>query len=434
MSIGFGDALSLVSLGLDLLAKTEAAGEQFTFMHLRMTNIQQQLHRAKFIASNNKEESQIQKLAPELFIQARHCIDRLKEDLKKVEDILTKWANGEFGLGKDITLKYKKVSDFVNGVLKGGGDKLESLNERLGEHRDFLRDCVNDMNAAGIRELLKLATAAQAGGGGVQAPLKPIPATQHPHKKSPSPGPKQPAKLIFVDTHNVGRSVLAQSYVHLLEKWTLLTKNKWPVKTVASAGILVQHRAAYAKQISALLLQGPFKNLRKGNVPPTRSAIDALFLQKYFDYTYKPPIYKKAKERHSRGLPLDVFSGYDVILCFTNLEKQLLESLRDALDKTAPAWKKQNKRAKILLLGEFGGHAAAEIKEPLWDAGIAGKEGKATKYDKAEWEKGRWGAVVGNVKGCVKRFLEKECAWKVPGKEAGAMQGEKLKEGWMKEV
>ncbi|KPI39382.1 uncharacterized protein AB675_5149 [Cyphellophora attinorum] len=409
MSIGFGDAVAIVQFGLDLIKKTQDAGEQLEFMQLRMIGIHAQLVRARDIVSTKQHESKLQQLKPVIYEQARDAVARLEVDVNKVNAIMQQWVNKDVGIGV-MQWKYKIASDFFNGYLKGGGDKLEKLNKRLEQHQLVITGCVTDMVYHGVKELVRQKESPSS--------LKPKPVGR---PRSPSPTPAAtPTKIIFVDTHNVGRSVIAQSYLMLVREWTTRTKNVFKLTDFPSAGLLVTHRSAYAKQMASVLaaiLNCPYKRMLddKDGVLAGKTAVNALFDQKYFQYAYKPPLANAALNRKSRGLPVDIFSGYDVIFCFTRMERTILEALRDKLNKTAPAWRKQNKRARVEVLGEYGNHAQPEIFEVL-------RSGKKSDDEfKKEWEK-----VVGNVKTSVKAFLEQRTGWKTPKKEDAGLQGPKL--------
>ncbi|KAJ9634145.1 hypothetical protein H2204_006476 [Knufia peltigerae] len=397
MSIGFGDALAVVEKAIALYDKMTDAIETVQFMGIRLEGIRDQIMIAQRLVPDSKNDILL-KLDRDLYEMIKKTIKKIEVDAQATQVILDAWYGKKTGI-LDSTWRSKLVADVVNSLIKGKGDELKKLNQRLEEYQTSLNHFIGMVNTFYIKELIDRDTTNK----GKKLAVAGTPSAV---SRSPSPAKRQQYRVIFVDPYNEGRSVVAQSYLYLVHQWTVRTENYWPLNKWESAGMRVRARSAFVPQLQALGLSKPIQ-FADGNVPSSPNAIDALFGQPYFNYAYKEPIRQGAAKRLSRGLPVDIFDHYEFILVFTKEQQAILEALREHIARTQPKFKEVNQRARILLLGSYS--KAGQIYTP-----------SAT--GDAEELKKRWGKVINQIKGSVKGFLELECGWKPPKKEDGWKQ------------
>ncbi|KIW16587.1 hypothetical protein PV08_03775 [Exophiala spinifera] len=400
MSIGFGDALAVVEKAIAVYQKMTDAVQTVQFMGIRLEGIRDQIKIAQKLVPDDRTNNFLQKLDGELYEMIRKTIAKIQVDAQATQDILEEWYSRKTGF-LNSTWRSQLFANMVNGILKGKGDDLKMLNQRLDHYQTSLNHFIGMVNTYGIKELIERDTKNK----GKQLAVGTTASANTPASKvgrsSPSPARRKQYRVIFVDPHNEGRSVVAQSYLYLVHQWTVRTDNHWPLSKWESAGMRLRARSAFVPQLQALGLPKRIKFV-DGNVPSSPHAVNALFDQPYFNYAYKEPIRQRAAKRLSRGLPANMFEHYDFILVFTKEQLEILEALREHVARTQPQYKDVNQRARILLLGSYS--KAGQIYVP-----------GAT--DDAEELKKMWGKVVNQIKGSVKGFLEVECGWKPPKKD-----------------
>lgn len=398
MSIGFDQALWVIENGIKLWMEIKGAQEEVDLMGRQLEEITGYIRNAQKLVPRH-EEAMLRVASEDLYLQVQRTMTAIKSDSTRAESILASWQDIAHWL-PGAKWSNQWISAF-SALVKGRAGELRELRESLVKHQSALNGWILLMNYATTKAIMQQLRDQKF------SKLQPSPGP--PKKKSPSPSPKPKRKsVIFVDSYNSGRSVLAQSYLFLVEQWTTRTRNYWPLERWESAGINVQSRAAFVEQLQEI--RKPF-HLVNGGTPAFAVALNALFDQPFFNYKYKPPIRERALQRKSRGLPVDLFSGYDYILVFTREQRDVLEALREHL--AAKPWidKKANSRAKIELLGTYGNHNKAEIAAPK---------------DSDEERDKKWGKIAGNVKTCIKAFLTQQCGWSTPDWKDGHLQGPKL--------
>jgi hypothetical protein len=400
MSLGLGEAVTAIEVVIELWRKVEDAQDEVDKMGKQLEVTKVKIVHAEQLVPKNKEY-----LLKETNISIWSSLQKTTREIQRVaqqaEQILRNWFNISSKLdGAQWTNKY--IANFA-AVVKQNPGKLRDLREELIAHQDELQSQIQMLILNGTLKIMEDLHKKRT-------QLQPSPQPTKPKSRSPSPRPP-PKNIIFIDSYNSGRSVIAQSYMLLVREWTTRTKNHWPLHRIDSAGIRITARSAFAEQLKTLPLKTPI-TMSAGNVPASTLAVNALFDQPYFMYAYKPPMRSNATKRRSRGLPADLFSGYDHIFVFSREQRDILEALREWYRGTLSLEaKKASTRARIELLGEYGSHNKAEILAPN-----DGDEAAAKK----------WGWVVGNVKTSCKAFLGERCGWVTPKWKDGWMQGEKL--------
>lgn len=390
MSIGFGDALAVVQLGIDLWSEIKGAQEEVDLMGEELKTTLARVSNAQSLVPKDKVNL-LQEVNPTLYKTIQQTISKIDKVATRVKDILAGWLKvARFLPGAKWSFEWVAA---MMGLVKGKLKELRGHRVELSKLHDNLDHHMLDMT---LHSTLKIMEELQKR----RSALKP----------SPTPPPRPSKKnVIFVDSFNSGRSVVAQSYLYLVHQWTTRTNNYWPLSKWESAGNRVSSRSAFAEQTAALK---PGFQLVKGDTPAFATAVNALFDQPYFNYEYKRPIRENALKRKSRGLPADLFSGNDYILVFTREQRDMLESLRERHRATLSGEaKKATSRAKIELLGSYGNLNKAEIGAP--------------RGDDSDMEK-KWQGIVRNTKTCVRAFLEQQCGWQKPAFKDGHLQGPKL--------
>lgn len=397
MSIGFDQALWVIENGIKLWKEIKGAQDEVDQMGMQLEETTIHILKAQKLVPKN-EENILRDTNESLYLSIQLTMTAIKNDCSKAEIILAGWQNvGRLLPG--IKWSNQWISAF-SGLVKGRSGDLRDLRDKLDKHQSALSRWIVMMSLAGTKEIMQQLRDRKS-----KLQANPAPPKKNPPSPSPSPGR---VSVIFVDSHNLGRSVLAQSYLFLAEQWTTRTKNYWPLDRWESAGIRVRSRSAFAEQLSEMDKSIPLVN---GGIAPYALALNALFDEPYFNYQYKPPIRERALKRRSRGLPPDLFSGFDYVLVFSREQRDVLEALREHLATKPWTDKKANSRAKIELLGTYGNHAKAEILAPS--------------FSDEERDK-KWKGIVGNVKTSIKSFLTRQCGWQTPSWKDGHLQGPKL--------
>ncbi|ETN39186.1 uncharacterized protein HMPREF1541_05409 [Cyphellophora europaea CBS 101466] len=398
MSVGFGEALEAIKLGIELYQKVKASREEVSNMGNRLREVKIQVELAQELLPRQDRENVLRTTSPKLFDTIHDTVQEIKKNANVAHTILKDWNKIGSRLKGAVWIN-PTMADFWSGVLKGKAGDLRDLNDKLVANQTTLDSWFIKVAALGFLQPQQQQP---------QPNLAPSPKPRRP-SRSPSPGPRPPSSVIFIDSFNSGRSVIGQSYLFLLHQWTTLTKNPFILTKWDSAGLRVRSGSAYIKELSNLT--PPITNLTPGESKPFSLALSALFDNKMFNYPYKAPIRQNASNRRARGLPADLFSGYDFILVFTRDERDILEKLRDSVGGASMVTRKANSRARIVLLGEYGHHANTEIPPP------------AKSDDEAE-SRESWQRIARKIKTCIKAFLTKETGWAAPRKEDGHLQGQ----------
>ncbi|KAK3940176.1 hypothetical protein QBC46DRAFT_386150 [Diplogelasinospora grovesii] len=227
---------------------------------------------------------------------------------------------------------------------------------------------------------------------------------------SPSPSPTPPRKdykVLFVDPHNIGRSVVAEGLMKLMRGLTQKANGDWRIQTIHSAGFFVWKKGLCADIIDNL--DYSYKSFKMplvdGGQAPNLIAMSALFDNKSYDFPFKKGITEKIMNRTSRGLKRDIFLEYDFIIVFTNREHDNMIKLKNAIKKNAEGKKiTALRKGRVLHLGTYL-NPDGPPKEIL--APLKGKEDREI-----------WNRKVAEIKTAIKQFLKQEMKWKQPDQKA----------------
>lgn len=395
MSLGIGEALTAIDIAITIFQKVKATHAEFKKMLELLEDVKPHVQQVQKLLPRQEQVDLLRKADSAAVLRINDIMNAIESRTTEASKIVDSWdLIGTWLPG--AKWKYSPAQDISN-LVKGNGSRLRELAEELETQRRRLDSWINTVSLQNLLSLLE--DSKQQKPQKAQVPQTP--------QKPPSAVPKMKG-VIFVDSYNTGRSVIAQSYLFLIREWTVRTKNRWPLQKWDSAGLRVRAGSAHVDNLTAV--KTPMNFIQGGTVS-SAIAISSLFDHKFFNYPYKAPIRERASQRKSRGLPPDLFSGFDFIFVFTREERHILEALREKLaaQQTSEQIVTANKRARILLLSEYGSHVQAEIKLP-------------DQTDNEKELKEAWSKVTNNINTSVKAFLMQECGWTTPKKEDGYMQ------------
>lgn len=181
---------------------------------------------------------------------------------------------------------------------------------------------------------------------------------------------------------------MVQAYLELVRVWTANTSKQWLFKEVESAGCSVESKFTKTHQAQIKT------KLQPRTKHSNDKALQALSEQNHFQSKEKDEIFKRLKERKTRGIEAVHFNDFDYILYFDKPTHSLLEKLKLCAEESAPG---KPPRAKLVLL------EGTELHE--------------------DWDK-----TVGEVKMATRRWLEDEFKWArpVPAIKKGAWRTQQM--------
>ena len=197
--------------------------------------------------------------------------------------------------------------------------------------------------------------------------------------------------VLFLDTHDRGRAVVAQCYAQLVEQWTTLKGFKWPLRRLHSAGIRLEgsEKIAFAQRAAGIKLS------QGANAHPITAALDALFDNGYFNFEYKQRIWNREKTHHARSLS-DSYNRYAYVVVFDDNIKRAFENVARYLEEHKQAGPM---RGKVIHLANYHPNAGVrQIRDPSWDRDV-----------KAGWNK-----AATQIKLALKTFMTQELGWVKP--------------------
>lgn len=379
--------------------------------------------------------------------QADTLLDIIKAtrgDCEKVYGLFDRWENKVGPLGLEFRDNAMgKVAARAYFALGSSAKELEGLSEDIERHRRDIDEFLGIMGVQGlqanhnllhdikaqVRELhaavLLVKNAANPPAPGLQPPSVPAGNSQLQNPgaagRKPSPSPSRPTrqlKIIFVDPHNIGRSVCAEALTKLYGQLTVSTGGTWRIPVIHSAGFFVKSRSNVTELVENLdyKYQSYKLGFGEGGKSPVPIAAAAVFDNKSFGRIapFKRALHDHMKVRTSRGLRKDLFRTYDYIIVFTGREHDNMLKLRAAIAAADPGAAKGADRFKnmgrVVHLGRFirQDGAIREIVDPPKNS-----EGK---HDRA-----RWNQKVADLKLAIRRFLQKEVGWVPPEPQTWAL-------------
>lgn len=349
---------------------------------------------------------------PPLMERIGEHLELVQLDLERIQAFLTKTPVSQQGSRVLICLiqRIRDDSEEVNAVFKKWTESKKPAKVWFvvsGNQDDLiaLRDAIDTNRAELSREMLYM-------GGPFGLDKFGVPEQQQPAIK---PGNKNAAshagndyRIMFVDPYNGARSIVAEGYVKLLQRWTSGTGGDWKFRLMHSSGLFIRNRGEVTDLVNSMDYSYPSYKLpmHDGNKPANATALDALFDNLMFNSPFKQEVKRHIEARRSRGIAKTIFKTYDFVVVFTDREYDNLVRLREALiAREGRQTVTGGGRGRIIHLGSYCHKARkgrpGEILQPKPDA-----------------TREEWNARVGQIKTAVKGFLKQEMSWKRP--EQGA--------------
>ncbi|KAK9780702.1 hypothetical protein SCAR479_01888 [Seiridium cardinale] len=422
--------VEIVQKAVEIYERISEAPETIRKLGRRMERLETILvNLEKHLRSNSKHalarlrESQTEDLL--------RIIDDTREDCGRVYVLFEKWEKKIGPLG--LQFKDNAVAQFVAQAyfaLGSSAKELESLAADIDIHRRDIDGYLGLMGVQGLqanhdtlqemkKEIKALHDLLKA--QNQLAPPQPVPpsppkqSNANKKKPRPSPSPSPPRKdlrIIFVDPHNLGRSVCAEVLTSLYGASTSKTNGAWRIATVHSAGFFCKAGNDCTDLIEKLdYKHGSYKlAMSYGGKKPIEAATAAVFDNKSFgqiEYV-KNLVKQQTDSRVSRGIKKDIFKAYDIILVFTGREHDNMIKLRSAIRASEGKDAAPRDKGRIVHLGRYSTKdgTVKEIMDPPKKNGV---------HDRDEWNK-----KVAELKIAIRSFLEKEMDWTPPGKTAKA--------------
>lgn len=215
-------------------------------------------------------------------------------------------------------------------------------------------------------------------------------------------------KIIFVDPHNHGRSVVSEMLVKLLGAWTESANGDWRVKKVQSAGFFERQHGDCAELIDGLDFKHDSYKLEmaKGGSRASSTAVAALFDNANYNFIpggFKEKLHQQARKAKSKGIRRKMFKEYDYIIVFTRREHNNMVKLRKALVLADGVDALVKGKGRVMHLGQY-----------LSSNGDTKEIANAPKNDQGEPSRENWDKKVLDLKIAIKRFLNAELSWKQP--------------------
>ncbi|TLD26993.1 hypothetical protein PspLS_04590 [Pyricularia sp. CBS 133598] len=243
-----------------------------------------------------------------------------------------------------------------------------------------------------------------------------------PKPRTPSPKPTDRTySVLFVDPNNVGRSLVSQGIILLIDAWLREKAGKQytnRIKKVSSAGFFIKRGGDCHDEIEGLSYAHDSYRfaLEDGHKENNSAALCALFDEKTAtaqgaEWRYgggaREKYEKLFAEMRPTGIKRAHFKDYDYILCFTNREYSNLHRLRSAIVAKDGSDASPNGKGKILHLGRW---------LPKDEKGVAPSI-YAVPPNMAE-DEAVWNAKIDEIKTAIDGFLKKRLHITYPEKPA----------------
>lgn len=337
----------------------------------------------------------------------RRLLGRIKTSAEKVYDIFDRYKKGILSRSMGLEFRASWASHLWFSLFDNSADKVKAIMEDIEQERSQLRDYL---------VLMAVEKAYEPRPGRQPERTSALATTRRP-VPSPSPAPpRQDYRILFVDPYNEGRSVVAEAVVKLLGQLTRKARGDWRVAEVQSAGFFAAKGSDCVDVIDGL--QYSQKSFKKpwlpGGKSPNRTALAAIFDNKWCDYPFKKDIRAEMAGRSSCGLKKDMFSRFDFIIVFTLREHDNMVKLKEALsrDKTGASVGVPRGKGRVLQLGTYLGQKKGEVREIL-DAEVSDPIKNREK----------WNQKVSEIKTALKGFLKQEMKWAQPEDKDVAVAG-----------
>jgi protein-tyrosine-phosphatase len=419
--------IDAVNKAIEAYKKIDSVPEQMKSLatHLRRVNTCLSMLESLY---KRKPTNALAGLRPAQKAELLDIVNSIRGDAEKALDFFDRWKNDIGPLGLQFRFKVVTQAYFALGTSM---EKIQGLEDSLEMDMQYLRDLLQIMGAEDLKVILAAqakthaaiaaaVAAATLAGNPPAATLSPgavaggtQPATAPSPRLSPSPSPTPPRKdnrIIFVDPHNVGRSVVAMACMHLLKEWTQRTGGDWRTTYAHSAGFFLRRRSDIADVIENMPYsrKGFKHDLIAGGAPPAKLALDAVFDNGLYAYPFKATVRDTANNHRSRGLTKEIFKAYDYIVVFTGREHDNMIQLRKTLREKGGGQLTPNGKGRVLHLGSYIKSSSGVPKEIIDTK--KGQDGTQTRED--------WNGKVAEVKIALKAFLKQELHWRQPPKGA----------------
>ncbi|KAI1871392.1 uncharacterized protein JN550_004386 [Neoarthrinium moseri] len=390
----------------------------------------------------SKGEHALADLSPKLKGDMSKIIAATEKDCDRVYVLFDMFEQkkGPFG----VQFKDNPVASLVaqaHFALGGPAKELEALALKIDQHCTDIGRRVEVMSLQGVQanhDLLQLmrkeiealhselkardGTASPHRPAGATGSLSPPASVGKPAPKKPKPQPalslppgKSNFKVIFVDPHNLGRSICAETLLQLYRHRTQTKKGNWRIETIHSAGFFVKHRGDCTDLIENQMSY-KFRSYKlamgSGGNLPNAIATAAVFENRVFDdiRPFRTTLQGRVAARKSIGIRRDIFKTYDHIVVFTHREYDNMLALRSALlaaeggDKAAAA---AAYKGRVVHLGAYLTLDDSTLE--IVDA-PKNKEGVHTRP--------AWDKKVAQLKIALETYLRREMGWKPPRAQA----------------
>jgi hypothetical protein len=378
------EVIDIINKAITIYKKIKDQPAEIEKIGKRMPRLRDYLEELNELIDTKKHPSGLASLRPTQTKRLGELMKDVKEDVRQVYSLLSKWEKNEGPAG--LVWRFDWVAHVVY-TLGSSPDKLEALHDSIELH-------LNDINRFVV--LLSAFAHSAALKSGVASPGRTESKNPKPARKpSPSPSPlpvikKKNYNICFVDGFNIGRSRVSEAYLKLVREWTTRTGGNCPVRDIHSVGMNVKRADGCEKELQEL-------KIKMVDVGKTLNyvAMDSLFDNKLFEYPYKNAVRTAVQRRTTTGISRDLFSKYDFIIVFTLAQQVKLFKLRDSLIKIDQSYRPHGK-GKIVLLGDYF------------------KPGTEIFEAQPETDRQKWNRVTSGLKLACKLFLTKELGWKQP--------------------
>lgn len=404
--------VELIQAAIAIYERIDGLPQQMKQLGKRMERLNMFLVRLqKFLekgAGDTKGEkhAQTQLLSGQLD-DLRKLLKEIKVNAEKVHNLFYRYENGILSQSKGLTFRMPWMKQLWFSIVDNSADKIEVIMEDIDHQRSVLRDYLVLMSVEKAYEPKQRRRPAEDKTALTTAAT----ATTTTARPTPSPSPAPPRRdyrILFVDPYNNGRSVMAEAVVKMLAQLTLRARRDWRIAEVRSAGFFARRNNECTDVIDGLDFSKPSFRLpwRAGGEAPSRTAVSAVFDNKWANYPFKNTIRSEIVSRTSEGLSKDVFTRFDFVFVFTVREHDNMVKLKDALRKKAGTGGSTNARGKgrVLQLGAYLAQKRGQIREIL--------QPLPTKDSEKDREK--WNRCVSEIRTAVKGFLKQEMKWTPP--------------------
>lgn len=348
----------------------------------------------------------------------------IQGNVAKVHDVFDRYEKGILSRSKNLEFRAKWLSSIWFSLVDSSPGKVQTIMEEIDQDAVELRDWLDFMTLKGVQVLVQASWSPDTPpldrgrdrGRGTDETA----ATTQRAVPSPSPSPAPPRrdyKILFVDPYNTARGVVAEALVKLFGQLTVKNGGDWRISEVESVGFFVKSKSDCISTIDGL--DYSFKTFKKpwmeGHESAAKTALAAVFDNKWYDHPFKEVLQQEMASRKSRGLQKDMFTRFDYIVVFTNREHDNMIKLKDAIRRTRGASRASTHgKGRILQLGTFLKQDGGPAREILHPAGV-NSDGPRSRQD--------WNKKVAEIKTALKELLKREMQWKQPESRGKAPAG-----------